>query len=244
MRRPDRQARYPVNLLHPPTRAIILAAGRGQRLSPATDTTPKPLLRVDGRPTLDYVLDALAAAGVTQLCLVTHYLAEQIEAHVDDGRRWGMEATYRRQGTMGGTAHALLAAADFLTEPSVVLAADYALPLAYVANLKATYQAAGRPDGIAVSLGQLTEAELIRRSSVEVDNALHIRRIVEKPVLGAAPSPYCAYLVYVVPAAIRRYLPRVGLSSRGEYELPDAINQMIADGYPAVGCVQPPPPEW
>ncbi|MEW5989379.1 MAG: nucleotidyltransferase family protein [Chloroflexota bacterium] len=233
-----------MNSLHSPTRAIILAAGRGQRLSPATDTTPKPLLPVDGRPTLDYVLQALAAAEVKQVCLVTHYLAEQVEGYVGDGQRWGMEATYRRQGTAAGTAHALQAAAGFLTEPTVVLAADYALPLAYVANLKVTYLAAGQPDGITIALGRLTEADLTRRSSVELGGDLRIHRIVEKPPLGAAPSPYCAYLVYIVPADIGDYLPQVRLSSRGEYELPDAINLMIADGYPAVGCLQPPPPEW
>ena len=80
-----------------PRRAVVLAAGRGRRLRPHTDHTPKPLLPVNGRPTLDFVLTALARAGVTDLCLVTHYLAGQIQAYVGDGTQWGMAVCYRDQ---------------------------------------------------------------------------------------------------------------------------------------------------
>jgi len=65
----------------PVTTAILLAAGRGTRLRPHTDSTPKPLLPVQGAPTLDLYLQSLTAAGVNRLVLVTHYLGEQIDAY-------------------------------------------------------------------------------------------------------------------------------------------------------------------
>ena len=61
--------------------AVLLAAGRGSRLSPWTDRVPKPLLVHRGRPTLDLVLDSLALAGVSRVVLVTHHLAEQFEPY-------------------------------------------------------------------------------------------------------------------------------------------------------------------
>ena len=65
-----------------PRRAMVLAAGFGQRMRPLTDTMPKPLVKVAGKALLDHVLDRLAAAGVEQAIVNVHYLGEQIVAHV------------------------------------------------------------------------------------------------------------------------------------------------------------------
>ena len=65
----------------PPAQAIILAAGRGQRMRPLTDRTPKPLLVVHGKPLLRWHVDALANAGVDRLVINTAWLGEQIPAH-------------------------------------------------------------------------------------------------------------------------------------------------------------------
>jgi dTDP-glucose pyrophosphorylase len=211
---------------------------------------PKPLLPLNGRPILDYTLGALAQAGVTDVCLVTHYLASQIEAFVADGSTWGMRACYRRQSTIRGTAHALQTAADFITTPCFVVAADYALPAHYLQVLKDTYRNSDAQ--LAVSLKRLPVAELHNRSSVRceplpgssADGRFRILEIVEKPAPGSAPGHIGASLLYVVPPATGRYLQQLTLSSRGEYELQTVVNQMLDDGYQMVGCLQPPPPEW
>ncbi|WP_088342832.1 MULTISPECIES: nucleotidyltransferase family protein [Rhodomicrobium] len=65
-----------------PTRALVLAAGLGQRMQPLTDKLPKPLVRLGGRPLLDHVLERLAAAGIGEAVVNVHYLPEQIEAHL------------------------------------------------------------------------------------------------------------------------------------------------------------------
>jgi MurNAc alpha-1-phosphate uridylyltransferase len=66
----------------PPRRAMVLAAGMGTRMRPLTDTMPKPLVTVDGKPMLDHVLDRLADAGVERAVVNVHHFAEQIIAHV------------------------------------------------------------------------------------------------------------------------------------------------------------------
>jgi len=70
-----------------PKRAMVLAAGHGKRMRPLTDTTPKPLLPVQGRPMLDHVLDRLEQVGVQQAVVNLHHLREKIEEHLTDRKR-------------------------------------------------------------------------------------------------------------------------------------------------------------
>lgn len=70
-----------------PSRALILAAGLGQRMRPLTETVPKPLIRLGGRALIDHVLDRLRDAGVTHAIVNVHYLADTIEAHLRERAR-------------------------------------------------------------------------------------------------------------------------------------------------------------
>lgn len=95
-----------------PERAMIFAAGRGERLRPLTDRTPKPLLTVAGRRLAERHLDALAAAGVREVVINTSHLAEQFAPTLGDGARWGLHIRYCHEGaepleTGGGMLNAL-----------------------------------------------------------------------------------------------------------------------------------------
>ncbi|MGB4858446.1 MAG: nucleotidyltransferase family protein, partial [Dokdonella sp.] len=92
--------------------ALIFAAGRGERLRPLTDTTPKPLIEVGGKPLTVWHLEKLAAAGVREVVINTSHLAEQFEPTLGDGSRWGMTIRYSYEGptpleTGGGMRRAL-----------------------------------------------------------------------------------------------------------------------------------------
>ena len=103
-------------------KAMILAAGRGERMRPLTDRTPKPLLAVRGRPLIEWHLLALARAGVRDVVINTAWLEEQFPAALGDGARFGLRIVYSMEGrdhggaleTAGGIAKALpwLAAND------------------------------------------------------------------------------------------------------------------------------------
>jgi N-acetyl-alpha-D-muramate 1-phosphate uridylyltransferase len=71
-------------------KALILAAGRGERMRPLTDTRPKPLLPVRGKPLIEWHLEALAHAGVREVVVNTAWLEEQFPAALGDGSRWGL----------------------------------------------------------------------------------------------------------------------------------------------------------
>lgn len=75
-------------------RAMILAAGRGERMRPLTDTTPKPLLKVGGKCLIEYHIEHLVAAGFTEIVINHAYLGEQIERTLDDGQRYGAQLHY------------------------------------------------------------------------------------------------------------------------------------------------------
>lgn len=75
-------------------KAMILAAGRGERMRPLTDTTPKPLLRAGGKPLIVYHLEALAAAGFDSVVINHAHLGEQIEQALGDGSRYGVAIHY------------------------------------------------------------------------------------------------------------------------------------------------------
>ena len=80
------------------SQALILAAGRGERLRPATDQTPKPLLNDGDQPLIDRHLHALAAAGVRRVVVNLGWLGEQVMAHVGDGSRFGVTALMSPEG--------------------------------------------------------------------------------------------------------------------------------------------------
>jgi NDP-sugar pyrophosphorylase family protein len=231
-----------------PAQAVLLAAGRGKRLRPYTDHTPKPLLPVDGRPLLDHTLEAVAKAGIKRVCLVTHHLAEQIEDFVGDGSRWDLVPVFCRQSQMLGTAHALnvvvTAYPHYFQNGDYFLltATDYIWPENYLHDLVTSHSQ--EDADISVSLKHMPGVDLSKRSSVAFTPQGGIAQIVEKPAPGQAPSEYVASLTTILPAAASKYLANMQPSPRGEYELQTIINQMIVDGYQAQGLDQPPPGEW
>lgn len=102
-------------------KAMILAAGRGERMRPLTEHTPKPLLRAGGKALIEHQLDSLAAAGVSEVVINLAHLGEQIPAALGDGHAFGLRIVYSREGdtpleTGGGIQRALplLGAEPFL----------------------------------------------------------------------------------------------------------------------------------
>jgi MurNAc alpha-1-phosphate uridylyltransferase len=117
-------------------KAIILAAGRGERMRPLTDACPKPLLKVHGKPLLEWHLIALARAGVREVVINTAWLEQQIVDALGDGSRWGVTIRYSLEGrehggaleTAGGIATALPLLVDARTDCFWIVSGDVFVP--------------------------------------------------------------------------------------------------------------------
>lgn len=117
-------------------KAILLAAGRGERMRPLTDTTPKPLLAVRGKPLIEWHLEALARGGVREVVVNTAWLEAQIVDTLGDGARFGMAIRYSLEGrdhggaleTAGGLKKALPLLGMAADEPFWYVAADVFAP--------------------------------------------------------------------------------------------------------------------
>jgi len=105
-------------------RAMILAAGRGDRLRPYTDSCPKPLLEVKGKPLIFYHLEALVTARVTGVVINVSWLGEQIEAAIGDGGQFGLEVVYSREPEALETAGGIIQALEHLADRFLVVNGD------------------------------------------------------------------------------------------------------------------------
>jgi bifunctional UDP-N-acetylglucosamine pyrophosphorylase/glucosamine-1-phosphate N-acetyltransferase len=195
--------------------AVILAAGLGTRLRPHTLTTPKPLLPVQGRPILDWIIAALPRA-VDRLVVVTHYLADQVGAYLK-GQRHVTDWTTVHQEKPRGTGDALMACRGAVRgDRFFVLNGDDLYGAGDLAKL------AGKSAGL---LGRAVYdprkfGVLFPRAGSDV-----LERIVEKPEMdGPALANIGAYLF--PRRAVDFDLP---LSPRGEYEITDAVARVAAE---------------
>lgn len=107
-------------------KAMILAAGRGERMRPLTDTTPKPLLKAGGKALIEYSIESLVTAGFKDIVINIAHLGRQIKDYCGDGNRWGASIVYSDEGetaleTAGGIAFALPLLGD---QPFLVINAD------------------------------------------------------------------------------------------------------------------------
>ena len=107
-------------------KAMILAAGRGERLRPLTDSCPKPLLQVAGKPLIVHHIEALARAGIREIVINTAWLANQFPAALGDGARFGVSIAYSFEGETGlETGGGLLNALPLLgSEPFLLVNGD------------------------------------------------------------------------------------------------------------------------
>jgi MurNAc alpha-1-phosphate uridylyltransferase len=106
-------------------KAMILAAGLGQRMRPLTDTIPKPLLVCAGKPLIVYHIEALAAAGIDEIVINHAYLGEQIEKALGDGSRYNVRIRYSPEGEPMNTGAGIANALPLLgSEPFILTNAD------------------------------------------------------------------------------------------------------------------------
>ncbi len=207
-------------------KAVILAAGKGTRMREITDSIPKPMVEVGGRPMLWRVLTALRGAGVGEAAVIVGYMADSIRSYFGDGETVGVRLSYFVQEVQNGTGKAAEPAREFLSD------GPFFFSFGDILTDPSVYS--GMSDDFASSATDLLLAvrevdDPSRFGAVATDGG-HITSIVEKPAPGTEPSNWVNAGIFIARPSLFDYTSRLELSPRGEYEIPDALRMMIADG--------------
>ena len=243
------------------TRAVVLARGLGRRMREAgddeglsleqkraADAGLKGMMPINGRPFLDYVLSALADAGLTNVALVVAPGPEPARAYYQTHPPERVHLDYVVQSEALGTANAILAAEPWTTDPFVVVNSDNLYPSDVLKRL-AALEEPGLPVFTRDELskrGNIPDDRIASFALVETDDDGYLTGITEKP--GAAQiaregtSAGISMNAWRFDRRIFEFARTVPRSARGEFELPDAVNAAIAGGVrfrtiPAAGPV-------
>jgi glucose-1-phosphate thymidylyltransferase len=211
-------------------KALILAAGKGTRLRPLTNSYPKHLIPVANKPVLFYGLDQIREAGITQIGIVVSPAAkEEIAATLSDNNSWGFDITYMLQNIPLGLAHAVKSARSFLDDSPFLLFLGDNILQDGVRGLLEQFQSKTSDAVIA-----LKEVDDPRRFGVaETDAQGFVRKVVEKP---SVPKSKLALVgAYVFSPDIHQAIDLIKPSKRGEYEITDAIQMYIDQGKKVFG---------
>ena len=208
-------------------KAVILAAGKGTRLGELTKNIPKPMIEVAGKPVCEHVMRRIQRAGIDDFVLVTKYLSEKVRDYFGDGSRFGMHVEYVEQGEKYGTGYAFACARELAGDgPALMTFADVVMSAGNYDGALMVYT--NHRGGGVVTLNEVPDP--CRGADVQLDEENKIARLVEKPPPGTKPTYLNSSGLFVFDPIIFNYLDRLEPSPRGEYELPDAINAMAADG--------------
>ena len=110
--------------MRPITQAVILAGGRGERLRPLTDDRPKPMILINGRPFLEYLIELLKGNGIEEVILLLGYLPEKITEHFGDGNKFGVSIKYSVGSVDDLTGTRVRNAASLLKDEFLLLYSD------------------------------------------------------------------------------------------------------------------------
>jgi NDP-sugar pyrophosphorylase family protein len=193
-----------------------MAAGEGTRLRPLTNTWPKPLMPIDGRPVIAILLRELAAAGFDRVTVVTGHLAEQLETVIGDGSAFGLALETVRQPEAVGSADAVRRAMDAGAEPPLfVTAADTVFARGDLAHAAEKWAAARAAGALAVREGGRPD-----QPPVTVEGG----RVVD---LNASASPYTAAPLWILGEDIAATLSDV---PGPPFELAHAVQAALGAG--------------
>jgi len=205
-------------------KAVVLAAGRGERLLPLTETRPKHLIPLGGRPLLEWTLGGLRDVGVDDVLIVTHYMEEQIKERFGDGSGFGLDITYIRQEQMLGTADAFRVAKSFVDGDEFIgIYGDLFLSSESYRSLIDAHSEGE------TTLGVLPVDDPSQVGVVELRGD-RIVGIVEKPEPGTAPSNLGNAGFYVFTPEIFGFIDKTDLSARNEYEITDSLQALMDSG--------------
>lgn len=204
-------------------KALILAGGKGTRLRPLTFSMAKQLVPVANKPVVEYGIEAIAAAGITEFGIIVGDTAHEVMEALGDGSRWGIQITYIPQPDPLGLAHAVSTARDYLGSDDFIMYLGDNLIKSSILDLVQEFRA--HQPKATILLAEVPNPEQFGVAEMDGDR---VRRLEEKP---ASPRSNLALVgVYIFSPYIHEVIAELKPSARGEYEITEAIQQLIDRG--------------
>ena len=206
-------------------KALVLSGGSGTRLRPITHTSAKQLVPVANKPVLFYGLEAIAAAGITDVGIIVGDTAPAIEAAVGDGSRFGIKVTYIRQLAPLGLAHTVLIAREFLGDDDFVMYLGDNFIVGGINTIVDEFTAA-RPHA-QIMLTRVSDPRSFGVAELDAATGA-VKCLEEKP--KEPKSDLALVGVYLFTPAIHEAVASLKPSWRGELEITDAIQWLLDNG--------------
>ena len=207
---------------------VILAAGRGERMWPFSESYPKPILPICNKPLIVYQIAMMRSLGISDVVILIGHKGYEITRVLGDGRELGVNLRYVEQGEMLGIAHAVGNLESVVDRPFMLFLGDIFFKAPRLCEMVDKFFEA--PTGGVLATKEESDPEAIRRNySITLSNEGLVTRVMEKPRHTRNRLKGCGLYLFdlCVFDAIRR-TPRTAM--RNEYELTDAIQVMIDDG--------------
>ena len=209
---------------------VILAAGKGARMYPFSEHSPKPILPILNRPLLSHQIDVMRDCGIAEIHIVVGHLGYQVARAFGDGSHHGVRIHFVEQETTLGLAHAVGALESRVQLPFVLMLGDIYFHLKAPLRPVMDQVLQGTVNANLVSMME-PDPEMMRRNFViQADESGRVQRVIEKPRYVDSQLKGCGLYVFDqhIFDAIRR-TPRTAM--RDEYEITDSIQILINDGW-------------
>ncbi len=210
-----------------PRRALILSAGRGERLRPLTDDRPKTMVLVAGRPVLEYHVTLLRDLGIRELAINLHHQPHVVMNHFGDGSLWDVSIRYSLEDQLLGTAGAVRRLRDFLGEGTfLVIYGDnlFDYDLSPLLDLHSR-------QGSVATLGLFRGENPRAGGIVGLAPSGRVERFLEKPGPGEVFSDLVSAGIYVMEPRVFEFIPESGPSDFGR----DVLPRLVASEAPVYG---------
>lgn len=208
-------------------KAMILAAGIGTRLRPLTDTTPKVMLPIEGKPLLEYHFDLLKKFGIRDIGVNLHHLPDVIRDYFGDGSRSGVNIRYSFEEELLGTAGAVKKLEDFFDEPFLLIYGDNLVEVDF-SKLIRSHESLGGLATIAV----YHHPEPWTQGILEIDENGRVKSFVEKPPRDQIKSDFANAGIYVLEPEVLQLIPPETFFDFGN----DVFPLMLKKNLPIYAC--------
>ncbi len=182
---------------------VLLAGGKGTRLYPLTENIPKPMLKINGKPMLEYQIEWAKKNGISEIIICSGYLSEQIEEYFGDGKKWGIDISYSVELEPLGTAGPLKLIEDSLDGDFILLNAD----ILTNADIKKAF-AFHQKKNAKCTLLTHTSSHPQDSDLVEFDESGKVLKLWNKPHQITPPTVFSQAGIYILHPQVLNFIER------------------------------------